>query len=60
MTEFNFIGLTIDQHLDWSPHIQKISNKMSRTLGIMNHLKRILPTNSLRLIHNSLLLPYLQ
>ena len=60
VTEFNFLGLTIDEHLDWSPHIQKVSNKISRTLGIMNRLKRFLPTNIFRLINNSLILPYFQ
>ena len=60
VTEFNFLGLTIDEHLDWSPDIQKVSNKISRTLGIMNRLKRFLPTNILRLIYNSLILPYFQ
>ena len=60
VTEFNFLGLTIDEHLNWSPHIQKVSNKISRTLGIMNRLKRFLPTNILRLIYNSLILPYFQ
>ena len=60
VTEFNFLGLTIDEQLSWSPHIQKISNKISRTLGIMNRLKIFLPENILRLIYNSLILPYCQ
>ena len=60
VTEFNCLGLTIDEHLNWPPHIQKVSNKISRTLGIMNRLKRFLPTNVLRLIYNSLILPYFQ
>ena len=60
VTEFNFFGLTIDEHLNWSPHIQKVSNKISRMLGIINRLKRFLPTNILRLIYNSLILPYFQ
>ena len=60
VTEFNFLGLTIDEHLNWSPHIQKVSNKISRTLGITNRLKLFLPTNILRLIYDSLILPYFQ
>ena len=38
---FDFLGLTLDQHLNWHPHIQKIANKVSRTLGVMNRLKRL-------------------
>ena len=60
VTEFNFLGLTIDEQLSWSPHIQKIYNKISRTLGIMNRLKQFLPENILCLIYNSLILPYFQ
>ena len=60
VTEFNFLGLIIDQHLNWEAHIQKTSNKISRALGIMYRLKRFLPRNILRLLYNSLILPHLQ
>ena len=57
--DFDFLGLTIDQHMTWNAHIQKISNKISRSLGIMNRLKRYLPQNILRTIYNSLSLPHI-
>ena len=60
VSEFNFLGLIIDEHLTWDAHIQKTSNKISRALGIMARLKRFLPLNVLRLIYNSLILPHLQ
>ena len=60
VTDFNFLGLQIDQHLNWNAHIQKSSNKISRTLGVMNRLKRYLPTKILRVLYNSLILPHLQ
>ena len=60
VTDFNFLGLQIDQHLNWKAHIQKCSNKISRTLGVTNHLKRYLPTKVLRVLYNSLILPHLQ
>ena len=60
VTEFNFLGLTIDEHLSWKPHIQKISNKIARTLGIMCRLKNFLPTHVLRILYNSMILPNLQ
>ena len=55
-----FLGLTIDQHLTWNGHVQKISNKISRSLGIMCKLKRFLPQNILKILYNSLILPHLQ
>ena len=39
VTEFNFLGLTINEFMNWSSHSSKIANKISRTLGIMNRLK---------------------
>ena len=60
VNEFNFLGLTIDEHLNWKPHIQKISNKIARTLGIMCRLKNFLPTHILCVLYNSLILPHLQ
>ena len=59
VTEFNFLRLTIDEHLSWIPHIQKISNKIARTLGITCRLKNSLPTDILRILHDSLILPHL-
>ena len=57
VTDFNFLGLQLDQHLNWNAHIQICSNKISCTLGVMNRLKRYLPTKILRVIYNSLILP---
>ena len=31
VTEFNFLGLTIDEHLNWKSRIQKVLNKVSRS-----------------------------
>ena len=58
VTDFNFLGIIINEHLDWSSHISKISNKICRTNGILNKLKRFLPTHILRQIYCSLILPH--
>ena len=60
VSEFNSLGLTIDENLSWKPNIQKISNKIARTLGIMCRLKIFLPAHILRILYNSLILPHLQ
>jgi len=52
--EFNFLGLTLDKHLSWKPHINKIVNKLSRTNFILSKLKNFLPINILRLMYFSL------
>ena len=55
--EFNFLGITIDQNITWTPHIRKISIKISRVIGVLRKLKRIFPQHILRLIYNSLIHP---
>ena len=60
VSEFNFLGLTLDEHLSWRPHQNKVSSKISRTIGVLNRLKRQLPFFILRMLYNSLILPFLQ
>ena len=56
---FNFIGLTINKHLNWTSHINILSAKISKTIGILNSLKHFLPTYILRTIYNSLIVCHL-
>ena len=58
--EFNFLGLTIDSCLNWKAHTQKIANKISRTLGVMNRIKNQVPKCVLKMLYNSLVLPHMQ
>ena len=39
---------------------QQVSNKISRSIGVLNRLKRFLPQYTLLLLYNSLVLPHLQ
>ena len=55
VTEFNFLGLTVNEYMNW-----KITNKISRTLGVMNRLKRYLPISAMKLMYDSLILSHLQ
>ena len=32
----NFLGLTVNENLNWKNHVDMISNKCSKTLGILN------------------------
>ena len=59
VTNFNFLGITIDQNITWSDHITKISIKVARVIGILSKLKHIFPHNILRTIYNSLIHPHL-
>ena len=57
--EFNFLGLTLDTHVNWKKHSEKVSNKCSRIIGILNRLKHILPQRIKTMLYNSLLLPHI-
>ena len=60
VTEFNFLGLTVNEYMNWNSHTQKIANKISRTLGVMNRLKQYLPISAMKLMYDSLILSHLQ
>ena len=47
---FNFLGIHFNQHLSWKPHITHISNLITKSVGVLNRLKNILPT-SIKLMH---------
>ena len=36
---FDLLGITLNQYMNWKTHISKLSNKISRTIGILNRLK---------------------
>ena len=55
VTNFNFMGITIDQNITWRDHITKNSIKVAEVLGILSKLKHIFPRNILRTIYNSLI-----
>ncbi len=57
--EVNFLGVTLDEHLTWKCHVNKISNKISQCMGILNRLKHSLPIQTKILIYNSLVLSHL-
>ena len=56
---FDFLGLTISETLDWNEHINKISKKITKVLGVMSRIKRYISSYILRMIYNSLILPHL-
>ena len=60
VTEFNFLGIAINEFMNWGLHSVKIANKICRTLGVMNCLKRYLPLSALKIMYDSLILSRIQ
>ena len=54
-----FLGVTIDPYLNWHCHTHNILNKISRGIGILKKLKYIIPTKTLSLLYNTLILPHI-
>ena len=52
--DFNCLGIYFNERLNWESHMDKLSVKCSRILGILNRLKRILPLNIKIILYNSL------
>ena len=59
VSEFNFLGITIDETLSWKQHINKICNKISRSIGVIRRLNKTLPTSTLITLYNSLIMPHI-
>ena len=57
--EFNFLGTIIHETLEWTRHIDKVANKISRTIGIINKLKHVLPVYTLKTMYDALIVPHL-
>ena len=53
-----YLGILIDQNLSWKNHIDNISTKISRHIGLIARLRHFVPFNTLLTIYRSLILPY--
>ena len=51
VTNFNFLGLTLNENISWKPHIDIIANKITKFSGVLNRLKRYLPGYILRTLY---------
>ena len=58
VTHFNFLGLIIDCQLNWKKHVDHISIKISKAIGIMHRLKTIYPEHILLNLYTALILPH--
>ena len=54
-----YLDVLIDSHLSWRYHIDYISSKISKGVGIMARLSNSVPTSTLLKINRSLIEPYI-
>ena len=55
-----FLGVILDEHLTWKSHISHVSNKISKSTGIIRKSSFFLLKQSLLTLHYSMVYPYLQ
>ena len=58
VTNFNFLGLTLSSTLSWNQHTNKISLKISKSIGILYRLRDIYPRAVLENLYNTLITPH--
>ena len=56
---FKDLGVTIQQNLTWSEHIDNISKKFNQRLGLIRRIKFLLPIQARLTLYNTLVLPLL-
>ena len=57
--ETKFLGVLIDQHLSWKSHIDFVSKKISKSVGIIAKARFYLSSQTLMNLHYSLVYPFL-
>ena len=53
-----YLGVQVDNSLDWKEHIKRVSTKVSRAVGLLKYAKRFLPQNSLNTLYTSIIEPH--
>ena len=53
-----FLGVYIDDKLNWKKHISYISGKVSRGIGIIVKARKLLPLTTLKTLYYSFIYPY--
>ena len=54
-----YLGVLLDSNLSWKFQINNVALKISRTVGVVAHLRHFVPRTTLLNIYQSLILPYL-
>ena len=54
VSETKFLGVVIDDQLNWAPHIKYLAKKLRSTIGALCRMKRNIPTALYRTIYSAL------
>ena len=54
-----FLGVVLDEHLSWKPHISQVARKISKSIGVINRARFFLPKPCLKTVYYCLVYPFL-
>ena len=57
---FKFLGIYIDEHLTWKPHMNKVLSKIQRNLGIIRRISCFLTRKALIQLFHSLVMSHIR
>ena len=58
VSKIKYLGVLLDNCLDWKDQVQAVSLKVSRGLGILKHAKKFLPFSALTSLYTSIVEPH--
>ena len=53
-----YLGMMVDDKLAWDQHVDYISSKITRNIGILKRIRHFIPHESLLLLYHTLIEPY--
>ena len=54
---FKYLGVTVQQNMSWTEHVDKVCTKINQRLGILRRIKHLLPIHARVTLYNSLICP---
>jgi hypothetical protein len=58
--KFKYLGIIINESLDWSDHIDYVQSKVAKRLGLLKRVKHLLPRQSRELVYKTVIQPVLE
>ena len=54
---FSYLGITFTSNLKWHDHVEKLTQKVNKRVGLLKRISSFLPLKARLLFYNSLVLP---
>ena len=58
MTDTKYLGLQVDQYLNWEQHVLLMTEKISKGIGMLQYVKRYRSLKIIQKMYISLIEPY--